>query len=97
MFRFLIMVKPEIKERFVKEKKQMDIVFDRIEVSRDRIESQQFLDMAINYYKDSDYFYGKKDYLRAFEAIVISWAYVDAGIKMGFFNVPEDMKPYFTS
>lgn len=91
------MAKSEIKERFLKEKGEMDEVFEKIEVSEDSIESQQFLDMSRNYYKDSDYFYGKKDYVRAFEAVVISWAYIDAGIKMGFFKVPDALKSYFTA
>ena len=39
----------------------------------------------------------KKDYIRAFEAIVISWAYIDAGIKVGLFEVPIDLREYFTS
>jgi hypothetical protein len=91
------MVSNRIKDRFLTEKRMMDEVFNKINIAIDDIGSQQFLEMARNYYKDSSYFFDKKDYIRAFEAIVISWAYVDAGIKIGFFSLPESLRNYFTS
>jgi hypothetical protein len=53
--------------------------------------------MASNYFKDSKFFLDKQDYIRAFEAVVISWSYIDAGIKADFFEVPKNLKKYFTS
>ena len=91
------MASNKIKDRFLTEKKMMDEVFDKINIAVDDIGSQQFLEMARNHYKDSSYFFDKKDYVRAFEAVVISWAYVDAGIKIGFFSLPEGLRRYFTS
>ena len=87
----------ELTKRFVLEKSKMDKVFASLRIIRETKEERQFLDMAKNYYNDSDYFHGKGDSIRAFEAIVISWSYVDAGIKMGFFAMPEDFRLYFTS
>ena len=91
------MASNEIRDRFLTEKKMMDEVFDKINIATDDIGPQQFLEMARNYYKDSSYFFDKKDYVRAFEAVVISWAYIDAGIKIGFFSLPEVLRQYFTS
>jgi hypothetical protein len=86
-----------LKERFLEEKSKMDRVFKNLSIVKQNETEKQFLEMAENYYKDSSYFYGKKDYVRAFEAIVISWAYIDAGIKVGFFSVSEDIRHIFTS
>jgi len=53
--------------------------------------------MAVNYYKDGIYFFSKKDFIRAFEAFIISWSYVDAGLKMKFFKVPSAKEKWFTA
>ncbi len=40
---------------------------------------QEFLDNIHAYIKDSKHFSGKKDYVRAFEAIVWAWAWLEIG------------------
>ncbi|MDD5054292.1 MAG: DUF357 domain-containing protein [Candidatus Nanoarchaeia archaeon] len=53
---------------------------------------------AIAYYKDSKHFFMKKKYVQSFEALMISWAYLDAGLKLGVFELTdESMKDYFTN
>ncbi len=86
----------EIQKRFLDEKKLMDRVFGGLVKKSNEKEAAGFFDMAFNYYKDSSFFSEKKDFVRAYEAIVISWSYVDAGLKMGFFDVPEALLGYFT-
>lgn len=88
----------ELKERTEKEIMQMEKVFATIVMAVEGDNTaQSFFNMAANYFNDSRFFFGKKDYIRAFEAVVISWSYVDAGIKAGFFSVAGDLREYFTN
>ncbi len=91
------MAEEELAERLKREKEIMDEVFKSIENLSGSETAKEFFSMAENYYKDSSFFFDKKDFLRSFEAIVISWSYIDAGIKAGFFSVPDTLKEYFTS
>jgi hypothetical protein len=56
-----------------------------------------FLEFANNYYKDGIYFFNKKKYIESFEAFIISWAYIDAGLKLKFFQAPKEQKEWFTA
>ena len=88
----------DLKERTEREISMMEKVFRALSVKDDENKlSSEFFDMSSNYFNDSKFFMEKKDYIRAFEAIVISWAYIDAGIKVGLFEVPVDLREYFTS
>lgn len=88
----------DLKERTEREISMMEKVFRALSVKDDENKlSSEFFDMSSNYFNDSKFFMEKKDYIRAFEAIVISWAYIDAGIKIGLFEVPVDLREYFTS
>lgn len=91
------MADKELAERFLREKERMDEALGKLSVLEDNDTAKRFLEMARNYHKDSAYFHSKNDDVRAFEAIVISWAYVDAGINAGLFTVPDSLKSYFTS
>ena len=87
----------DLKERTEKEINMMEKVFRFLSVKNGENKlSSEFFDMASNYFSDSKFFMEKKDYIRAFEAVVISWAYVDAGLKAGFFEVPTALREYFT-
>jgi Uncharacterized protein conserved in archaea len=88
----------DLKERTEREISMMEKVFRALSVKDDENKlSSEFFDMSSNYFNDSKFFMEKKDYIRAFEAVVISWAYIDAGIKVGLFEVPIDLREYFTS
>jgi len=80
-----------------KEKKRMEDVMKSLEQKKTSKEAKEFYAMAVNYCKDGIYFFDKKDFLRAFEAFIISWGYVDAGLKMKFFAVPSEQKKWFTA
>lgn len=49
-----------------------------------------------SYYEDSKSFFKKKKYLQALETAFIVWAYVDAGLHLKVFKVPDKMKKMFT-
>ncbi len=55
------------------------------------------LGIAKDYFSDSFYFMNKEDYINAFEAIIISWAYIDAGIRIGIFKIDDKFSDYFTA
>ena len=87
----------DLKDRTEKEISMMETVFKSLSVKdSDNKLSPEFFDMSSNYFNDSKFFMEKKDYIRAFEAIVISWAYIDAGLKAGLFDVPAVLREYFT-
>ncbi len=87
----------DLRERYLKQKDKMSRVISELQVLSNSNESNDFLSMANNYFNDAAYFESANNFILAFEAIVISWAYVDAGIKAGFFTVPEELKNYFTT
>lgn len=49
-----------------------------------------------SYYEDSWSFFENKQYLQALETAFIVWAYVDAGLHLGAFKVPDELKKMFT-
>lgn len=50
---------------------------------------EEFLSMAINYYHDSLYFFKKGELVNAFAAINYAHGWLDAGSKLGVFNVRD--------
>ncbi|MBD6955593.1 MAG: DUF357 domain-containing protein [Thermoplasmata archaeon] len=49
--------------------------------------AEDFLSMAKNYFRDAEYFYEKGDYVNAFGAINYAHGWLDAGARMGLFDV----------
>ena len=82
----------KIKEAALREIQRMEKVFSNIEI----VEDTRLLNLAKSYFADAKYFYEKGDFLNAFEAIVISWAYVDALLHFGKVKVSEELKKFFT-
>ncbi len=48
-----------------------------------------FLDMANRYYKDAKYFKEKDDYVNAFAALSYAHGWLDAGARIGLFDVTD--------
>jgi len=82
----------EIKEMARKEIEKMQEVFENLEI----LENNEVIDLAKRYFEDAKYFFEKENYIKAFEAIVISWAYIDACLHFKKVKVPEKFKNYFT-
>ena len=54
------------------------------------------LDLINSYFEDAKYFYGKKQFVQAFEAAVMCWTYVDAGLHLKVFEINDSLKRLFT-
>ena len=81
-----------VKEMALREIERMERVFSQIEVVTDT----DVLVLAASYFKDSKFFFEKGEYLNAFEAVVISWAYIDSLLHFNKVKVPDELKDLFT-
>ena len=54
--------------------------------------AKDFLDMARRYYSDAKHFAGKGDAVTAFAALNYAHGWLDAGARIGLFDVPDDAK-----
>ncbi len=71
----------DVEERLKAEtKKWMDKLEEKLKIiSGDRA----FLENINAYLKDSKYFFDKGDFVRSFEAVVWSWAWLEIGLEIG--------------
>jgi len=54
--------------------------------------SEDFLSMAKNYYSDANHFKKNDDYVNAFAALNYAHGWLDAGARLGLFDVKHDNK-----
>lgn len=60
-------------------------------------EGEKVFALASAYLSDAEHFFGKGKYLEAFEASVICWGYLDAGLHLGAFLLSdESVREVFT-
>jgi len=85
----------EIEEAARKELDRMQAVIGEVKPLNEK--GDEILQLAKSYLTDANYFYEKKKFLEAFEAAVIAWAYIDAGLHLKLFKVPTSMKKIFTA
>lgn len=52
--------------------------------------AKDFLDMAQRYFSDAKYYFEKNDWVTAFAALNYAHGWIDAGARLGFFNVDDD-------
>jgi hypothetical protein len=83
-----------MKDEAEKEIKKMQPVIDSLRLENK--EAGELFKMTMAYFNDAKYFLEKGKYLQAFEAAVISWAYIDAGLHLGVFNVDSSFLKMFT-
>ena len=57
---------------------------------------RELFELIESYFIDSKHFYENRQYLQAFEAAVICWAYIDAGLHLKVFEVPKEFSKLFT-
>jgi len=83
-----------LKEIVKKEIEKMEEVVKEVELKD--IKALEVYNLALSYFSDAKHFFEKEDFVRAFEAVIISWAYLDACLHFGFIEIPEKFKKYFT-
>jgi hypothetical protein len=88
------MADDELKRQAEKEIARMEAVFKELKVVN--ADAMELYNLAQSYFSDSKHFLAKGDFLRAFEAVVIAWAYCDAGLHLRAFEVPEALRKGFT-
>jgi len=87
----------KIQDYALKEMKRMKGIFSKLKTISEDKKAGEFYDFANNYFKDGQYFFKQGKFPESFEAFIISWAYIDIGLKLKFFEVPGDMKGFFTA
>ncbi len=85
-----------LRELAKKEIDRIEKIFDNLILLNNSKEVLELIELAKTYFQDSKNFYQKKDFLRAFEAVVIAWSYIDAGLHLKVFDLPKELKRYFT-
>lgn len=88
-------IEEKLKKETERFQEKMDAVLKRIKVLDKR--GLDLLHMSKAYFEDSYHFLKKGDLISAFEAINISWGYIDSGMRLGFFELDIELKRWFTS
>jgi len=88
------------KEIIDKLRKLTEKEIQRIKKVREKLKTikddRGLLKLIDSYLHDSSFFLKEGKLIEAFEAIVIVWSYIDAGLRFGIFDLPEELKDYFT-
>jgi hypothetical protein len=84
----------ELEDLARKEIEKMEKILKEVKVKDTK--ALEVYNLALSYFTDAKHFLEKKDFVRAFEAIVICWAYLDACLHFGFLETSEEFKKYFT-
>ncbi len=78
-----------------KEVERVDKILAGLEIVDEK--SRSLVSVLKSYHVDCKKFLERGQFLQALEAAFICWAYVDAGLHLGVFKVPEGMKNIFTA
>ena len=84
----------ELEKEAGKEMERIDKIMKNLEVVDSKADS--LVKVINSYYQDSKSFFEKKRYLQALETSFIVWAYVDAGLHLRVFKIPDELKKMFT-
>jgi len=85
-------MKEKLKELAEKQIKIIEEVMKNLKI----LEDNELIELAKSYFYDAKYFFEKEDYLNSFEAITISWAYIDACLHFKKIEIQEEIKKFFT-
>ena len=83
-----IVTAEQLKKYFTITGEALDAVKDKIDETR-KAEAEDFLDMATRYYSDAKHFKEKGDYVLAFGALNYAHGWLDAGARIGLFDVHD--------
>ncbi|HIH37976.1 DUF357 domain-containing protein [Candidatus Woesearchaeota archaeon] len=57
--------------------------------------AEDFLDMASRYLKDAKHYYSKGDVVIAFASVNYAHGWLDAGARLGFWDIDKEVRDYF--
>ncbi len=83
-----------LEEETIKEMERIEKIMKNLKVVDSKADG--LVKVLNSYYHDSKSFFKKKQYLQALETAFIVWAYVDAGLHLKVFQVPDELKKMFT-
>ena len=90
--------KEELITQITKHTLMMTNVFSCLKLMMKEKGFKDLYDLAKAYYEDSKHFFKEKKFVQSFEALIISWAYIDSGLKLGVFLLQDEkLKEYFTN
>ncbi len=81
--------KKKLENYMKKTEKALKIAKEKINKKREK-ESKEIIRMVENYLSDSKYFEDKGDFVNAFACINYSHGWLDAGSRLGIFNVKNN-------
>ena len=84
----------DLEQEAKKELERVNKIMENLEVIDSKADS--LVEVLQSYHKDAKLFFDKEQYLQALEAAFICWAYVDAGLHLKVFRVPDNLKKMFT-
>lgn len=85
----------QLEKDALKEVKRANEIMNNLEIV-DEKKSHSLMKVMKSYYIDCVAFYNKKKYLQSLETAFIVWAYVDAGLHLKIFKVPDKLRNIFT-
>ncbi|MFH1240084.1 MAG: DUF357 domain-containing protein [Candidatus Diapherotrites archaeon] len=85
----------EIEEKVMKYRKLTEKAIGKVKFKKgisekERKIAEDFLEMANNYFNDAKHFQEKNELLTALAAFSYAHAWLDAGVRAGFFDVGKD-------
>jgi len=70
---------------------------ESVEVVDDSEEAEDFLEMARSYLEDGEHFLEEGDEVNALAAFSYGHAWLDAGVRLGFFEMGDDEEGLFAA
>jgi hypothetical protein len=82
----------ELEKLARKELDRMKNALAGISIGKKSAEAEKVLLLAKSYYSDGEHFFKQGHFTEAFEAAIISWGYIDAGLHLGAFAVSDEIR-----
>lgn len=88
-------IKQLTKEKLEKYFSTTKKALDKVKIGKEKkidwnAKAKDFLDMATRYFDDAKYYYEKEDWVTAFAALNYAHGWLDAGSRLGLFDVDDD-------
>ena len=85
------MTEQKLKEKVEKYFSLTKEAFEKVKITdKDKKGAQDLLDLAQRYYDDAHFFKGQGDLVNAYGAVCYAHAFLDAGARLGLFDVGGD-------